>query len=125
MSDCFPAIDPLSQLGPPRHLFTSSPPSAPRFFGLSFSLRKRKLTFIDAPSDINVAVSNALKHSTLFDVEEIDEPDNDEKHGINNSDDTEEEDAQRVYSYKLVKRTRVSRSRKDGLIPCYSFLHYI
>jgi hypothetical protein len=67
--------------------------------------------FIDAPSDINVAVSNALKHSTSFDVEEIDEPDTDEIHGNMI---TEDEDTRRMYKYKLIKRNTVSRSKKDG-----------
>jgi hypothetical protein len=73
--------------------------------------------FIDAPSDINVAVSNALKHSTSFDVEEIDEPDTDEKRGnpITEEND-EDEDTRRIYKYKLIKRNTVSRSRKDGTL---------
>jgi hypothetical protein len=74
---------------------------------------------MDAPHDLNVAISNALKHATLFDVEEVDDeedapppvphPENEEL----DSDD-QEHDTRRIYTYRLTKRRRVPRSKKDG-----------
>lgn len=110
----------------PRHLFTSSPPSPTHFFSLSFSLHKNKLRFMDAPHDLNVAISNSLKHATLFDVEEIDEeeaPPRPTQITIHeeDSDDEAELDNRRVYTYKLTKRVTVPRSKTDGScsILCY------
>jgi len=86
---------------------------------MTFSLRKNKLRFVDAPHDLNVAISNALKHATLFDVEEVDEEDlpsppvpNPENEGDSDSD--EETETHRVYTYRLTKRITVPRSKKDG-----------
>lgn len=102
----------------PRHLFTSSPPSPTHFFSLSFSLCKNKLRFMDAPHDLNVAVSNALKHATLFDVEEIDDeeaPRQPSQILIRDdiSEDEAEDDIRRVYTYRLTKRVTVARGKND------------
>lgn len=112
------SLTPL-QLRAPRHLFTSSPPSPTHFFSLSFSLGKNKLRFTGAPHDLNVAISNALKHATLFDVEEIDDdnsPPQPIPHLANEeeSDDEEEHDTRGIYTYRLTKRVTVPRSKKDG-----------
>jgi hypothetical protein len=85
---------------------------------MTFSLGKNKLRFIDAPHDLNVAISNALKHATLFDVEEIDDedvPSPPVAHPANEEDsDDEEHDTRRIYTYRLTKRRTVPRSKKDG-----------
>jgi hypothetical protein len=71
-----------------------------------------------APHDLNVAISNALKHATLFDVEEIDDDDSPPQpvpHIANEEDsDDEEEDIRGIYTYRLTKRVTVPRSKKDG-----------
>jgi hypothetical protein len=105
-----------AQLRAPRHLFTSSPPSPTHFFSLSFSLGKNKLRFTDAPHDLNVAISNALKHATLFDVEEIDDDDSPPQPVPHeeDSDDEEGHDTRGIYTYRLTKRVTVPRSKKDG-----------
>jgi hypothetical protein len=67
---------------------------------------------------LNVAISNALKHATLFDVEEIDDDDPPQPvpHPANDedSDDEEEHDTRGIYTYRLTKRVTVPRSKKDG-----------
>ncbi|PVF95593.1 hypothetical protein CPB86DRAFT_710824 [Serendipita vermifera] len=103
-------------MGTPRHLFTSAPPSVTKFFTLSFSVNKHKLTFVDAPSDIIVAVSNSLRNATLFDVEEIDTEMPDAPEVVTPLDiggDETEEEVPRVHSYKLKKHAGVSRAKDD------------
>jgi hypothetical protein len=104
-------------MGTPRHLFTSAAPSVTRFFTLAFSVNKHKLTFVDAPSDIIVAVSNSLRNATLFDVEEIDTgmPDSPEVvTPLDMDGDETEEEVSRVHSYKLKRHGGVSRAKEDG-----------
>ncbi|KAG8813308.1 hypothetical protein FRC19_002498 [Serendipita sp. 401] len=92
-----------------------------QFFTLSFSLNHHKLTFVDIPADINVAILNALQHSTLFDVEEIDEsfPKSHIEHvaqaGAEDEDD-EDDDIPQVHVYRLTKRSKVHRSRHDIIL---------
>lgn len=100
----------------PRHLFTSSPPSSPHFFTLSFSLNKHKLTFVDIPTDLNVAVSNTLKHSTLYDVEEVEDEAMQQMHTRPTEaeeTDEDEDEKHQIHVYHLTKRVKVSRSKHD------------
>jgi hypothetical protein len=77
---------------------------------------------MDAPSDLNVTISNALKNATLFDVEEIDEPDESvgiEKQSQQGQEGTDEEydDEHRIFTYKLTKRRAVTRGKDAGQYP--------
>ncbi|KAG8833765.1 hypothetical protein FRC17_010138 [Serendipita sp. 399] len=76
-----------------------------------------RLSFVDIPADINVAILNALQHSTLFDVEEEDEsfpkPGLDQSADAGEGDDEDEEIPQ-VHVYRLTKRSKVHRSRHDA-----------
>lgn len=73
---------------------------------------------MDAPPDLNVTISNALKNATLFDVEEIDEVEesvgNEKQAQENEGTDEEYDNEHRVYTYRLTKRRAVTREKDAG-----------
>jgi len=56
---------------PSRHVFASAPPAPDtNFFVLSFSLNRRKVSLIDAPTAIVKDVKKALMHAAPYGLEE-------------------------------------------------------
>lgn len=71
---------------------------------------------MDIPTDLNVAVSNTLKHSTLYDVEEVEDEAMQQMHTRPTEaeeTDEDEDEKHQIHVYHLTKRVKVSRSKHD------------